>query len=107
MWNHRQNKHGASKIIDTFATYHPATGKSTHTNRHCKWVNDLKSNPEAGYKRARKPRPRGKGGKGKKEQDAAGEDMDEDDATQDAEEGTAAKSGNPWAKKSAGAYHTF
>src|SRR3954464_13979627 len=30
----------------------PATGKSTHTNRHCKWVNDLKSDPEAGYKRA-------------------------------------------------------
>src|SRR4051812_20866095 len=22
MWDHRQNKHGASKIIDTFATYH-------------------------------------------------------------------------------------
>ncbi|KAK1615995.1 hypothetical protein QYE76_021512 [Lolium multiflorum] len=38
----------------------PATGKSTHTNRNCKWVNDLKSDPEAGYKRARKHRPRGK-----------------------------------------------
>ena len=35
----------------------PATGKSTHTNRHCKWVNDLKEDPEAGFKRARKPRP--------------------------------------------------
>src|SRR3954463_13700057 len=58
----------------------PATGKSTHTNRHFKWVNDLKSDPEAGYKRAQKPRPRGKGGKGKKEMKAAGEDMDEDDA---------------------------
>src|SRR3954469_9986519 len=85
----------------------PATGKSTHTNRHCKWVNDLKSDPEAGYKRARKPRLRGKGGKGKKEPKAARDDMDEDDTTQDAEEGAAAKSGNPWAKKTAGAYHTF
>src|SRR3954463_4537737 len=84
-----------------------ATSKSTHTNRHCKWVNDLKSDLEAGYKRAQKPRPRGKGGKGKKEPEAAGDDMDEDDATQDAEEGAAAKSGNPWAKKTAGAYHTF
>src|SRR4051812_47515486 len=71
----------------------PATGKPMHTNRHCKWVNDLKSDPEAGYKRARKPRPHGKGGKGKKEPEAAGEDMHEDDATPDAEEGTAAKSG--------------
>src|SRR4051812_22410850 len=85
----------------------PATGKSTHTNRHCKWVNDLKSDPEAGYKRTQKPRPRGKGGKGKKEPEAAGEDMDEDDATLDAEDGTAEKSRNPWAKKTVGAYHTF
>ncbi|KAK1642322.1 hypothetical protein QYE76_060127 [Lolium multiflorum] len=52
----------------------PATGKSTHTNRNCKWVNDLKNDPEAGYKRARKHRPRGKGGKGKnkdKEEDSS------------------------------------
>src|SRR4051812_33438908 len=85
----------------------PATGKSTHTNRHCRWVNDLKSDPEAGYKRARKPRTRDKGGKGKKDPEAAGEDMEEDDATPEAEQGTAAKSGNPWAKKTGGAYHTF
>ncbi|KAK1694618.1 hypothetical protein QYE76_011315 [Lolium multiflorum] len=37
----------------------PATGKSTHTNRNRKWVNDLKTDPETGYKRARKHRPRG------------------------------------------------
>src|SRR3954453_4979121 len=61
----------------------PATGKSTHTNRHCKWVNDLNSDPEARYKRAWKQRPRGKGGKGKKE--VASEDMEADDATPDAE----------------------
>jgi hypothetical protein len=43
----------------------PATGKSTHTNRQCKWVNDLKKDPKAGYKHLQKHRPRGKGGKGK------------------------------------------
>ncbi|KAK1630901.1 hypothetical protein QYE76_005216 [Lolium multiflorum] len=86
----------------------PATGKSTHTNRNCKWVNDLKSDPEAGYKRARKHRPRGKGGKGKnkdKEEDNS-EAMDEDDASPDPKEGIAAKS-NPFGKKSVGVYHTF
>ncbi|KAK1691948.1 hypothetical protein QYE76_008645 [Lolium multiflorum] len=50
-----------------------------------KWVNDLKNDPEAGYKRARKHRPRGKGGKGKnkdKEEDSS-EAMDEDDNSPD------------------------
>ncbi|KAK1680972.1 hypothetical protein QYE76_041820 [Lolium multiflorum] len=76
----------------------PATGKSTHTNRNCKWVNDLKNDPEAGYKRARKHRPRGKGGKGKnkdKEEDSS-EAMDEDDASPEPKEGAAAnKSDHP------------
>ncbi|KAK1664585.1 hypothetical protein QYE76_052744 [Lolium multiflorum] len=87
----------------------PATGKSTHTNRNCKWVNDLKNDPEAGYKRARKHRPRGKGGKGKnkdKEEDSS-EAMDEDDASPDPKEGTAANKSNPFGKKSVGTYHTF
>ncbi|KAK1649157.1 hypothetical protein QYE76_066962 [Lolium multiflorum] len=87
----------------------PATGKSTHTNRNCKWVNDLKNDPEAGYKRARKHRPRGKGGKGKnkdKEEDSS-EAMDEDDASPEPKEGTAANKSNPFGKKSVGAYHTF
>jgi hypothetical protein len=86
----------------------PATGKSTHTNRNCKWVNDLKNDPEAGYKRARKHRPRGKGGKGKnkdKEEDSS-EAMDEDDNSPDPKAGSAGKS-NPFEKKSVGAYHTF
>ncbi|KAK1667861.1 hypothetical protein QYE76_056020 [Lolium multiflorum] len=80
----------------------PATGKSTHTNRNCKWVNDLKNDPEAGYKRARKHRPRGKGGKGKnkdKEEDSS-EAMDEDDASPEPKEGTAANKSNPFGKKS-------
>ncbi|KAK1649017.1 hypothetical protein QYE76_066822 [Lolium multiflorum] len=87
----------------------PATGKSTHTNRNCKWVNDLKNDPEAGYKRARKHRPRGKGGKGKnkdKEEDSS-EAMDEDDASPKPKEGTAANKSNPFGKKSVGTYHTF
>ncbi|KAK1651599.1 hypothetical protein QYE76_069404 [Lolium multiflorum] len=86
----------------------PATGKSTHTNRNYKWVNDLKNDPEEGYKRARKHRPRGKGGKGKnkdKEEDSY-EAMDEDDNSPDPKAGSAAKS-NPFEKKSVGAYHTF
>ena len=33
--------------------------------------------------------------------------MDEDDATPEADEGTVAKSGNPFGKKTAGAFHTF
>ncbi|KAK1666947.1 hypothetical protein QYE76_055106 [Lolium multiflorum] len=84
------------------------SGKSTHTNRNCKWVNDLKNDPEAGYKRARKHRPRGKGGKGKnkdKEEDSS-EAMDEDDNSPDPKAGSAGKS-NPFDKKSVGAYHTF
>ncbi|KAK1665804.1 hypothetical protein QYE76_053963 [Lolium multiflorum] len=87
----------------------PATGKSTHTNRNCKWVNDLKNDPEAGYKRARKHRPRGKGGKGKnkdKEEDSS-EAMDEDDASPEPKEGTAANKSNPFGRKSVGNYHTF
>jgi hypothetical protein len=53
------------KDMPCLAHIDPATGKSSHTNRNCKWVNDLKTNPEAGYKQARKHRPRGKGGRGK------------------------------------------
>ncbi|KAK1632952.1 hypothetical protein QYE76_007267 [Lolium multiflorum] len=86
----------------------PATGKSTHTNRNCKWVNDLKNDPEAGYKRARKHRPRGKGGKGKNKdkEEESSEAMDEDDNSPDPKAGSAGKS-NPFEKKSVGAYHTF
>ena len=81
----------------------PATGKSTHTNHHCKWVNDLKEDPEAGFKRARKPRPRGRGGKGKKENlEEKSDSMDEDDAPQEPKSGAAAKPGNPFGKKTAG-----
>jgi methylphosphotriester-DNA--protein-cysteine methyltransferase len=38
-----------------------ASGKCNHTNQNCKFVNDLKADQEAGYKRTRRQRPRGKG----------------------------------------------
>src|SRR4051794_26098800 len=85
----------------------PTTGKSTHTNRHCKWVNNLKTDPDVGYKHAWKPWPRDKGGKGKKEQENTSDDVDEDDATPETEDGAAEKSGNPFGKKSVGNHHTF
>ncbi|KAK1608721.1 hypothetical protein QYE76_032394 [Lolium multiflorum] len=53
--------------------------------------------------------PRGKGGKGKnkdKEEDSS-EAMDEDDASPEPKEGTAANKSNPFGKKSVGTYHTF
>jgi hypothetical protein len=87
----------------------PAIGKFSHTNRNCKWVNDLRTDPEEGYKRARKHRSRGKGGKGKnkdKEEDSS-EAIDEDGASPEPKEGNSANTSNPFGKKSAGAYHTF
>ncbi|KAK1682827.1 hypothetical protein QYE76_043675 [Lolium multiflorum] len=92
---------GSDMVAMTFqrgAHIDPATGKSSHTNRNCKWVNDLKTDPEAGYKRARKHRPRGKEGKGKnkdKDEDSS-EAMDEDDASSDPKEGTAANKSHPF-----------
>ncbi|KAK1612519.1 hypothetical protein QYE76_036192 [Lolium multiflorum] len=84
----------------------PATGKSTHQSQR-KWVNDRRTTRRQGY--ARKHRPRGKGGKGKnkdKEEDSS-EAMDEDDASPEPKEGTAANKSNPFGKKSVGTYHTF
>ena len=85
----------------------PATGKSSHTNRNCKWINDLKGDPEAGYKRARKHRPRGKGGKGKNKEkdDDSSETMDEDDASPDPKEASAAKK-NPTPSSKRALVHT-
>ncbi|KAK1669255.1 hypothetical protein QYE76_057414 [Lolium multiflorum] len=98
--NPDDQKSGGSEMV--------AMAKSTHTNRNCKWVNDLKNDPEAGYKRAQKHRPRGKGGKGKNKdkEDDSSEAMDEDDNSPDPKAGSAGKS-NPFDKKSVGAYHTF
>ncbi|KAK1665070.1 hypothetical protein QYE76_053229 [Lolium multiflorum] len=88
--------------------YRSGYGKSSHTNRNCKWVNDLKTDP-SGYKRAQKHHPRGRGGKGKnKDKDEeSSEAMDEDDPSPDPKEASAANKSNPFVKKSVSAYHTF
>ncbi|KAK1642432.1 hypothetical protein QYE76_060237 [Lolium multiflorum] len=71
-----------------------------------KWVNDLKVDPEAGYKHARKHRPRDKGGKGKNK-------IKDEDSSRQWTRTTLAGSQrrlrnkpSPFVKKS-GAYHTF
>ena len=82
-----------------------ANGKSTHTNRTCKWVNDLRVDPKSGYKRSRKNRPRGKGKADKEAKKAS--DMEEDTEPKPAKktEGEG-KSDNPYEKKH-GVFHTF
>src|SRR3954471_16300494 len=83
-----------------------ANGKATHTNRHCKFVNNLKEDPEFGYKRSRKNRPRGKGkGKKKEEESKDSSDMDEDIDPKHAAKSDD-KGKDPFAKK-APVYHTF
>jgi hypothetical protein len=79
-----------------------ASGKCNHTNRNCKFVNDIKADQEAGYKRNRRQRPRGKGKANKDKESKDGSDMDEDPAPKPAEkaEGEAGK-GNPMCQKSA------
>src|SRR4051812_42835520 len=81
-------------------------GKATHTNRHCKFVNDIKENPESGYKRIQKNRPRGKSKWKKKEEESKDSSyMDEDVDSKHADKGDG-KSKNPFEKK-APVYHTF
>ena len=83
-----------------------ANRKSTHTNRTCKWVNDLKAGPDSGYKRSRKSRPRGKG-KAKeeaKELSDMEEDTEQPNPLKKADGG--GKGPNPFEKK-VGSYHTF
>jgi hypothetical protein len=83
-----------------------ANGKFTHTNRKCKFVNDLKADLEASYKHARKNHPLAKGGKQKEEaKEPSG--MDEDEAMPEPNGESATKSKNPFDKKNAIAYHTF
>src|SRR3954471_16841009 len=82
-----------------------ANGKATHTNRHCKFINDLKEDPESGYKQSRKNRPRGKGKGKKKEESKDSSDMDEDVDPKHAAKSDD-KGKNPFAKKDL-VYHTF
>src|SRR3954466_10153094 len=83
-----------------------ANGKATHTNRHCKFVNDLKEDPESGYKQSRKNILRGKGKGKKKEEDSKdSSDMDEDVDPKHAAKSDG-KGKNPFEKKTA-VFHTF
>ena len=83
-----------------------ANGKSSHTNRTCKFVNDLKADPEAGYKRARRNRPRGKGKAEKAKESEDASDMDEDEPKPSEKSDDAGKSKNPFQQKKA-VFHTF
>jgi hypothetical protein len=86
-----------------------ASGKCNHTNRNCKFVNDIKADQEAGYKRNQRQRPRGKGKADKDKESKDGSDMDEYPAPKPAEkaEGGAGTS-NPFKNTNKkGAFHTF
>jgi hypothetical protein len=84
-----------------------ALGKCNHTNRNCKFVNDIKADQEAGYKHNQRQRPRDKGKADKDKESKDGSDMDEDPAPKPAEkaEGEVGK-GNP-IKNKKGAFHMF
>jgi hypothetical protein len=84
-----------------------ASGMRNHTNRNCKFVNDLKVDQEASFKRSRRQRPRGKGKADKDKESRDGSDMDEDPTPKPAEkaEGDAGKA-NP-IKNKKGAFHMF
>jgi hypothetical protein len=84
-----------------------ASGKCNHTNQNCKFVNDIKADQEASYKRNRRQWPHGKGKADKEKECKDGSDMDEDPAPKPVEkaEGEAGK-GNP-IKNKKGAFHTF
>jgi hypothetical protein len=85
-----------------------ASRKCNHTNRNCKFVNDIKADQEAGYKRTQRQQPRGKGKADKEKESKDGSDMEEDPAPKPAKkaEGEAGM-GNPYNSTKKGAFHTF
>ena len=85
-----------------------ANGKSMHTNRTCKWVNDLKSDPDAGYKRSQRSRPCRKGKADKSDKEAwEPSDMDEDIEPRPPKKfDGGGKGDNPYEKKN-GVFYTF
>jgi hypothetical protein len=86
-----------------------ASGKCNHTNRHCNFVNDIKADQEAGYKRNRQQRPCGKGKADKDKESKDVSDMDEDPAPKPAEKAKGrAGTGNPFKNtNNKGAFHTL
>jgi hypothetical protein len=85
-----------------------ASGKCNNNNRNYKFVNDIKANQEAGYKRTWRQRPHGKGKADKEKESKDSSDMDEDPVPKPAEkaEGGACTS-NPYKSTKKGAFHTF
>jgi hypothetical protein len=92
----------------TCFAHRDSSGKCNHTKRNCKFVNDIKADQEAGYKRTRRQRPHGKGKADKEKESKDSSDMDEDPAPKPAEkaEGGAGMS-NPYKSTKKGAFHTF
>jgi hypothetical protein len=89
-------------------THRDASGKCNHTNRNCKFVNDLKADQEAGYKHTRRQRPRGKGKADKEKESNDGSDMEEDPSPKPAEKAEGGTGmGNPYKNAKKGAFHTF
>jgi hypothetical protein len=84
-----------------------ALGKCNHTNQNCKFVNNLKADQEAGFKRSRRQRPRGKGKADKDKESRDGSDIDEDPVPKPAKKAEEdAGKANP-IKNKKGAFHTF
>jgi hypothetical protein len=82
--------------------------KCSHTNRNCKFVNDIKADQKAGYKRTRRQRPHGKGKTDKEKESKDGSDMEEDRAPKPTEKVEAVTSGaNPYKNPKKGSFHTF
>jgi hypothetical protein len=85
-----------------------ASGKCNHTNRNCKFVNDIKADQEVGYKRTWQQWPRGKEKADKEKEFKDSSDMDEDPAPKPAEKGEGGiGTGNPYNSTKKGAFHTF
>jgi hypothetical protein len=85
-----------------------ASRKCNHTNQNCKFVNDIKADQEAGYKRTRRQRPRGKGKADKEKESKDSSDMDEEPAPKPAEKAEGGTgTGNPYKSTKKGAFHTF
>jgi hypothetical protein len=85
-----------------------ASGKCNHTNRNCKFVNDIKADQEASYKHTRRQWPRGKGKADKENESKDGSDMEEDPAPKPAEKAEGGTdTGNPYKNTKKGDFHTF
>jgi hypothetical protein len=93
----------------TCFAHRDASGKCNHTNRNCKFVDNIKADQEAGYKCNQRQRPRGKGKADKDKESKDGSDMDEDPAPKPTEKaGGGAGTGNPFKNTNKkGAFHTF